>query len=72
MAWAGLFQGTAPGESKGGFPAILKIPGGGGSTRILVVSMVKMKEFSGEGGMLTPMNELSNCTYGSLALSKNL
>ena len=41
----------APGE---GSPAIFQIPGGGAQPRIFVASMVKMKEFSGQGGHAPP------------------
>ena len=43
----------APGE---GSPAIFQFPGGGGAQpQFLVASMVKMKEFSGQGGPCPPL-----------------
>ena len=42
----------APGE---GSPAIFQFPGGGAQPRFLVASMVKMKEFSGQGGPWPPL-----------------
>ena len=42
--------------SRGGLPAIFQIQegGGGAQPRFSIASMVKMKEFSGQGGMALP------------------
>ena len=43
-------RGGLSGASGEGSPAIFQFPGGGAQPRFLVTSMVKMKEFSGQGG----------------------
>ena len=50
-----FFQGRAPGESRIGSQPFSKFQGGGGlNPDILVAPIVKMKEFSGRGGVRGP------------------
>ena len=49
-----FFQGRALGDSRGGLPSHFSISRGGAQPRFLVASMVKIKEFSGQGGPCPP------------------
>ena len=50
-----FFQGRALGGSRGGLPSHFSISRGGAQPRFLVASMVKMNEFSGQGGPWPPL-----------------
>ena len=54
-----FFRGRALGAPGEGSPAIFQIPGGGAQPRFLVVPVVKMKEFCGQGGPWPPCLYLS-------------